>query len=545
MWASDQSNSVPDAGALGVKGSWIWIWDSIDIAKQIAGGEDAKPLACSEEESADTFGPCNLLDVFPQSLRELDETGLPSGATLAELNGFGRLHGMLPDPQNRYFNVNIFAPSGGYVGIIDARTKAAVSLFRVTGTNVAGPDTRSVHMSFWNNDGSAILVANLHGKMLERIDITRDEQGNITDAVFNRTASLGVGKNMAVTTPASVFGGLNAQGDPLIGRALGDYSADALSNLTPNGLCKEDGCEEGDDVGRPNNVIICPIASENNDNVYITMGGGGMLVANSDETPMSIVGEYDRANYNGAGCGGIQAGETVWMNSGVSTSGAGATWSTFSVYRFDDTAFEDGPLPLNQPAPDIVFKDDGNTATGGNDFGPASIADGQLPGVTMRRDSHGMEITGDGRYMHVVDRIQNMMEVFDTESLERYSYDLTSADGLGSGLGACDTYSVTDDAGLPANDAAPDLFDLTPDGRHLMIAFRGPAPVSVSHSAQGSCPGVGVVEITDGGASGRLVTVLRTTNTVDNAEISAPGGHNYTGLERSDVHGAAVILRDW
>jgi hypothetical protein len=62
----------------------------------------------------------------------------------------------------------------------------------------------------------------------------------------------------------------------------------------------------------------------------------------------------------------------------------------------------------------------------------------------------------------------------------------------------------------------------------------------VTHSAQGSCPGVGIIEVLDGGASGRLAGVLRTTNTVDTAPGSAPGGHAYTGIEHSDVHGAAV-----
>lgn len=542
VWASDQSNSVADAGGLGLKGSWLWIWDSMDINRQIEGGSDAQPLSCIPNEAT---GPCNLLDVFPQALVEIDDQDNPTGAALSELEGFGRLHGMLPDPQSRYFNANIFAPGGGYIGIIDAQTKAAIALFRVTGTNVAGPETRSVHMSYWNLDGSAIIIANLHGKLLERIDIGRDAEGNITSAAFNKSASLGVGKNMAVTNEATAFSGLNAHGDSLIGKVIGTYSTAALNNLTPNGDCKEDGCGSGEDAGRPNNVIICPIASEINDNVYVTMGGGGMLIAKSGTTPMSIVGEYGSANYNGAGCGGVQANERVWMNSGVSASSAGASWSTFTVYSFDDLAFDDGYQLPNMPAPITVFKDESNTATGGNDFGPAGISDGQLPGVTMRRDAHGMEITADNRYMHVVDRIQNVMEVFDTQTYARTTYDLTSADGQGNGTGACEIASVNDDSSLPLNDAAPDLFERSSDGRYLMLALRGPAPVSVNHSAQGSCPGVGVVEIIDDGASGRLATVLRTTNSIDNAAVLAPGGHPYEGVERSDVHGAAVIRRSW
>ena len=111
----------------------------------------------------------------------------------------------------------------------------------------------------------------------------------------------------------------------------------------------------------------------------------------------------------------------------------------------------------------------------------------------------------------------------------------------GRGVGACAAKSVSDDPGLPGNDPAPDLLERTPDGKYLMVALRGPAPVTVTHSAQGSCPGVGIVALTDGGASGRMVGVLRTTNTLDTAPVAAPGGHPYAGAERSDVHGATVI----
>ena len=63
------------------------------------------------------------------------------------------------------------------------------------------------------------------------------------------------------------------------------------------------------------------------------------------------------------------------------------------------------------------------------------------------------------------------------------------------------------------------------------------------HSAQGSCPGVVIVELTEGGASGKLVGVLRTTNYVDTSGAGAPNSHAYTGGEHSDVHAAAVVRK--
>ena len=45
---------------------------------------------------------------------------------------------------------------------------------------------------------------------------------------------------------------------------------------------------------------------------------------------------------------------------------------------------------------------------------------------------------------------------------------------------------------------------------------------------------------------GKLVDVLRATNTIDDHPVvpdSIVGVHDYTGAERSDVHGAIVVAR--
>ena len=561
VWASDQSNSVPGAEGPGLDGSYMWIWDSRSIERQIAGRGDAQPLPCLpqrftrgslrklirrvvELRSFDIFeGPCNLNDVFPADLREFGSDGRPTGNTLGDLTRFGRLHGMLADPQQRYVTANIFAPSGGYVGIIDTRQKAAVALFRVTKTNATAVE-RSVHMSFWDEDGDAVIVANLHGKVLERIDVIRNARGRILHADFNRSASLGVGKGMEVLEGATYFKGLNAHGQRLRSGMIGSYNQADFSDLTPNGVCKENGCASGPDGeagGRVNNVIICPIPSRGG-NAYVTMGGGGLLIAKTGETPMRIVGEYGNQVINGAGCGGGQAGDEMWINAGVSASGAGEMQSTFTMYTLDDTAFDGPANPQNMPMPVTVFKDPSNTNTIGNlDGTDMPNTTGQIPGMTTRRDAHGVAVTVDESYIHNVDRIQNNVEVFNTATRERFTYDLTSADGQGNGTGPCEDFSVDDDPALPSNDPAPDLLERTPDGRYLAIAFRGPNPVSVGHAAQGSCPGVGIVELTNGGASGRLVTVLRSTNSVDTTDAASPGGYVYSGREHSDIHGAIVV----
>jgi hypothetical protein len=521
----------------------MWIWDSADIEAQLAGEPAAMPMGCDGKNTKEA-GPCDVNEVFPGKLKEYDASGKFTGNRLDDLPAFGRLHGMLPDPQNQYMNINMFAPGGGYVGIVKGDTKEAVALFRVTSTNGTGVQ-RSLHMSFWNSDGSALLLANLHGKVLERIDITRNAKGKITDAVFNQSASLGVGKSMSILDSAKAYRGKNAHGKQMLGRVAGDYDMTAFGDLTPNGECKENGCTSGPSGamgGRANNVIVCPIVSDN-DNAYVTFGGGGLLVADTTATPMTIVGEYDNQVINGAGCGGVQVGDDMWLNAGASASGAGATQSTFTMYTIDDTGFGSSANGPNTPAPDLIYKDSTNTATIGNVGGTAPNTTGQIPGNTTRRDAHGMARTLSGSHIHNVDRIRNNVEVFDTATGANTTYDLTSADGQGNGVGACAAASVTDDAGLPGNDPAPDLMDTTPDGKYLVVALRGPIPVSVTHAAQGSCPGVGIIEVLEGGASGRLAGVLRTTNTVDTSPVAAPGGHAYTGIEHSDVHGAAVRMK--
>ena len=387
---------------------------------------------------------------------------------------------------------------GGYVGVINTITKEAIGLFRVTSfIEGTAPPARSVHMSTWNEDGSAIIVDNLHGKAIERINVVRNGSDMITGLTFDKSATIGLGKSMVVSEETTFFTGPNALGNNLLGSLSGTYDNADLSQLTPNGVCKENGCIDGPDPmagGRPKNVPICPIISSSG-KAYVTMAGGGLIVLDSKTTPMSIVGEYGNAVINGAGCGGVQVQNQMFLNAGISASGAGATQSTFTQYSLDDDKFGGPagttPNKQNDPMPIRLFQDLNNTGTIGNTIGPASNDSGQKPGISTRRDSHGMIATRDGKYVHTVDRIQNVVEVLDSTTFERSTYDLVSMDGksgLSGPTGPCFARSVLDDGGLPSNDPAPDLLDATPDGKYLMVAFRGPAPVSVSHSAQGSCP---------------------------------------------------------
>ncbi|MEQ1567238.1 MAG: hypothetical protein ABMA64_16475 [Myxococcota bacterium] len=529
LWASDQSNSVAGSASLGVNGSWLWIWDSEDVLDQLGGGPAAAPLPC-----AGTAAPCDVNLLFPSSLVEMDEFGQPTGNTRPAT---GRLHSSFIDPQQKYALLSFFSPGGGMVGIVDADTKEAVGLFRAIKTATG----LSNHMSFWRYDGLAILVCNLDGKIVERIDVTRDVDGNIVDLTYAMDAAIGVGKSQIIVEGPKVYVGTNSAGNPMLGTVQSGNPD--FGDLTPNGKCKENGCPSGPNGsmgGRTNNAILCPIPANDNALVYVTLAGGGLLVVDSSATPMAVVGEYGNQVINGAGCAGAQANGRIYLDSGVSASAAGLTQSTFGVYSVDHAAFPLAPAANaeNVPAPQLVIKGANNTATNGNLVGPASNLTGQIPGITTRRDSHGVVATTDEKYVHVGDRIGNKVEVIQAHGVVKSigSYDLVSLDGKGSGVGPCGAASVSDSPGLVTNDVAPDLMARAPDGDYLFVALRGPTPITAPHAAQGSCPGVGVIELLQGGKSGKLVAVLRTTNTQDNAPYVTAGGHPYTGTERSDTH---------
>ena len=111
IWASDQSNSVSGESSTGVNGSYLWIWDAPSVKSQLNNQNDAVPLSCTPDA---TVGPCDLWDVFPPSLVETGSIGV-TGNVLGDLPKFGRLHGMIKDPQARYVTANMYAPGKSMV----------------------------------------------------------------------------------------------------------------------------------------------------------------------------------------------------------------------------------------------------------------------------------------------------------------------------------------------------------------------------------------------------------------------------------------------
>ena len=63
------------------------------------------------------------------------------------------------------------------------------------------------------------------------------------------------------------------------------------------------------------------------------------------------------------------------------------------------------------------------------------------------------------------------------------NYDLTKSQACGTTAGASGS-----------NDPTPDLADASPNGDAIFVALRGPFPLTVSHAAVGSCPGLGIIQ---------------------------------------------------
>ena len=329
--------------------------------------------------------------------------------------------------------------ASGHVVIFDAAARSPLSCVRTTQSATG----RQAHAAFPSPDGSYVLIANQNGKRLERIDTNFDTN------VFAHNAAA---------------------------------TLDLATCTTPSGLP----CQAPD--LRPDNAPICPVINQAGDLAFVTLRGGGLFVIDPRPTPMRIVAEYDTGTVKGNGCGGVQVGRQMFVNSGGRPAALDHLHLYgFDVYRFPIRALRKrhGVFPPNTPAPSVVFQ-----------------AEGQ-------RDSHGMVATGDGRYLWVMDRHADVVEVL----------------------------RVKDDAHvgtIPLNgsltlNAAPDLADTAPDGDLAFVALRGPTPLSGDpHNATGSTPGLGILQVTRDGRSGRLLKIVPLSN------IGADG------IERADPHGLRV-----
>jgi DNA-binding beta-propeller fold protein YncE len=259
---------------------------------------------------------------------------------------------------------------------------------------------------------------------------------------------------------------------------------DLASGTTPSGTLRQD------PALRPDNAPVCPIVESKSRFTFVTLRGGGMFVVDSRATPMAIVAEYDRDTIDPSGCGGLETDGTMYVDSG---GGWPANPLESDLYAIPLAGLSTRPAAPNTPAPSLVFSQDGDGAFA---------------------DSHGAVLTRHDRYLWVADRAANKLVIVDTRT-----------DRVVNEVGLAGSFS---------GDPAPDLLGISPSGTRIYVSLRGPAPLSgnvpLVDNAVGATPGVAVIRVKDGGASGELQAIVRI-------------GHVVGGAERADPHGIAIRRR--
>ncbi|MET0514251.1 MAG: hypothetical protein ABW047_02840 [Nitrospiraceae bacterium] len=368
--------------------------------------------------------------------------------------------------------------SGGYLYIYDGAVLAAnPAAAKPTTTIDLGGDVnkfcedvtqkpvRRPHMLFFTKDQSHLILAFLSGHVL------------FMDAATHKPeACLSMGKNVhaAWPTPDQKMAIAANIAEKKFIRIWTDYESHTFS-FDPDKDVMNLAALEGED--RPDTAPICPITDSSSKYAFITLRGGGLLVVDVRQTPMKVVTTLNKEQIHPAGCGGVQVGHTMYINSG---GGWPVAPLSYDVYALDIAA-----LPASVGAK-LISSRDGKVA-----------------------DSHGMVAVGS--YLWNGDRAGDNVEVIDTRSNQT----VTSINLVGS----------------HSDRPAPDLMDVSPDGAHVFVGTRGSIPLSGNdknvNNAKGSTPGVGVIRVMDDGKSGQFVGIARITNMKDEKETA-------------DTHGVAV-----
>lgn len=365
--------------------------------------------------------------------------------------------------------------SGGFLYIYDGAALAAnpaaakpaitidlsgeINTFCETATK---KPVRRPHMLFFNKNQDRAILSFLSGHVLFMDAKTRKPE-----------ACLSMGKNVHAAWPTpnqKMVVAANIIEKKFI-RIWTDYAAHTFSFDPDKDVVNLALLEGGE---RPDTSPICPITESSSRYAFVTLRGGGLFVFDVTTTPMSLVATLNNNEIHPAGCGGIQVGETMYVNSG---GGWPVAPLSYDVYALDLST-----LPKSVSAKLVSQRDD------------------------KFADSHGMAAVG--RYLWSADRAGNNVEIIDTLSnLSVGSIDL-----------------VTDGN----KDPAPDLLDNAPDDQYVFVGLRGPNPLTgndkMAHNAKGTIPGLGVIHVDGDGKVGHYKGQATVTNMKDGKETADPHG---------------------
>jgi len=215
----------------------------------------------------------------------------------------------------------------------------------------------------------------------------------------------------------------------------------------------------------PDNAPICLMFTADSSKAYVTLRGGGLAVVKipqNPDEPLAVTAAFPKATVAPNGCGTIRSADGSKMYVNSGTLKSG------QLYVFD--TFSDSLIKM-------------------------------LDLTEKGKDAHGVMLTGGGKYLWVLNRVTDNATVVDTSSYEV----VRVVEGIGD---------------------APDLIDISPDGKWLFGTFRGPNPATGTHDIAGAKPSVGVIKLKRGGKAGKLRYTL-------------PIG-DQTPDSKSDPHGIAI-----
>jgi hypothetical protein len=392
--------------------------------------------------AAVAWGLSSTADAYEVWITDQSDTGKESGGFLYIYNG-GKLAAN-PSEAKPVLTLDLAGDVGHFCE--DATKKPA----------------RRPHMLFFTADQSHAILSFLSGQVLFMDAETRKLE-----------ACLSMGKNVHAAWPTPDMKMVLAANiaDKKFIRIWTDYKAHKFT-FDPAKDVMNLAAEEGGE--RPDTAPICPITEASSKYAFITLRGGGLFVVDVTETPMKIVATLDNNEIHPAGCGGVQVGGVMYLNSGGGWPVAPLSYDVYALNISD--------LPKSVSAKLITSRD------------------------TKFADSHGM--AGVGRYVWNADRAGNEIEIIDSlDNLTVGSIDLNSPF---------------------SGDPAPDLLDVSPGGAYVFVALRGPNPLTGNakemNNAQGSTPGVGVIKVTEHGKSGQFVGVSRLTNQTEGKDTADPHG---------------------
>jgi hypothetical protein len=365
--------------------------------------------------------------------------------------------------------------SGGYLHIYDGAKLAAdpasakplqtIDLSGAIGTFCEDATKKAVrrpHMLFFNANQDHLILSFLSGHVLFMDAATKKPEACLLMGKNAHAAWPTPNQKMAITANIA---------DKKFIRIWTDYAARTYRFDPEKDVLNLAAFESGE---RPDTAPICPITESSSRYAFITLRGGGLLVVDVTATPLAVVATLDNNQVHPAGCGGIEAGGTMYINSG---GGWPVAPLSYDVYALDISN-----LPKSLSVKLVSQRDD------------------------QFADSHGMASVG--RYVWSADRAGNNVEIIDTLSnLSVGSIDLaTSANA----------------------DPAPDLMDVAPDGQHVFVTLRGPSPLTGNdkdaHNAKGTIPGVGVIHVDAEGRVGHYKGQATVTNLKEDKETADPHG---------------------